>query len=479
MKKALCLLLVFILALLSSCTQSRWDESAEAKSYTVYYAAENKSYADAVIEAIGGFGITATGALYDGTFGENAIVVGYVENEIIDGIVDGYSINAYSLCNAGGVFYIGGRKDFTDMSDAVEMFLYYFITDKDTLDLSEDRLFTLSPKTLDKATVCGVPLTEYEIVYGDNPGEAISYEEVAYNLANLLETKTGAKFVVKDEKSTPTEHEIIIGASYTRALSKKYRAYILDDCKFVWDISDGNIVIVGGTPNAIYFGAKDMCSYLEMQYGTAQDENKNRAKTVRLTKVACVGDSITQGDDDGMNYPTFLQSMLGYEYIVGNFGKSGYSTRTQDTYPYTKTAEYNAAVAFAADIVVYMLGTNDCQPTKTWTDNTKVEYKAAANMIFDALEEANPDVKIYVCLPSMLFANNVWSNWQKWGQQVKDYAVPLNRELAEERGYQIIDMYSWSLANSAVFKDGLHPSGVTYKTFAEPIYEALLIDLGE
>ena len=41
-------------------------------------------------------------------------------------------------------------------------------------------------------------------------------------------------------------------------------------------------------------------------------------------KVACVGDSITQGPRQG-NYPEQLGAMLGDKWEVGNFGHSGFT----------------------------------------------------------------------------------------------------------------------------------------------------------
>ena len=45
----------------------------------------------------------------------------------------------------------------------------------------------------------------------------------------------------------------------------------------------------------------------------------------RSIRVACVGDSITQGAKlaKGMTYPEQLQKMLGSAWTVKNFGKSG------------------------------------------------------------------------------------------------------------------------------------------------------------
>ena len=86
-------------------------------------------------------------------------------------------------------------------------------------------------------------------------------------------------------------------------------------------------------------------------------------KTIR---VACVGDSITEGFKyDNASYPMFLSSLLNSEdnaVIVRNFGTSG--SQTGD---YLKSENFFMAVAFQPDIVVIGLGTNDAM-VKNWNE---------------------------------------------------------------------------------------------------------------
>ncbi len=79
-------------------------------------------------------------------------------------------------------------------------------------------------------------------------------------------------------------------------------------------------------------------------------------------RVACVGDSITEGlgVDKEQAYPAVLQSLLGESYLVGNFGKSGCHLRIFDSpWSYFHTKEYQEALNFLPDMVLFMLGTND------------------------------------------------------------------------------------------------------------------------
>src|SRR4051812_11154381 len=80
-------------------------------------------------------------------------------------------------------------------------------------------------------------------------------------------------------------------------------------------------------------------------------------------KVACVGDSITAGagvQDPGHNaYPVVLQRLLGDKYEVKNFGVSGTTLLKKGDSPYWNQKAFKAATAFAPDIVIIKLGTND------------------------------------------------------------------------------------------------------------------------
>lgn len=65
-------------------------------------------------------------------------------------------------------------------------------------------------------------------------------------------------------------------------------------------------------------------------------------------KVACVGNSITYGytlpDRETNAYPAKLQKMLGDDYVVGNFGKSGATLLNKGHRPYMQQEEYHKAI---------------------------------------------------------------------------------------------------------------------------------------
>src|SRR4051812_48166486 len=68
--------------------------------------------------------------------------------------------------------------------------------------------------------------------------------------------------------------------------------------------------------------------------------------TKDVTRVACVGDSITASS----GYPEALQKLLGPKYRVRNFGVSGRALLAKGDYPYAKEQAYKDALAFTPHV---------------------------------------------------------------------------------------------------------------------------------
>ena len=172
----------------------------------------------------------------------------------------------------------------------------------------------------------------------------------------------------------------------------------------------------------------------------------------------------------------YLQRMLGYDYIVKNHGHSGYSVVFSDEYSYSKSPLYTKAKEFAPDVVIYMLGTNDCNPGqdyKSWDNgNREATYRADTMRYLNSFREINGDVQIFMSIPPTLCYSTIWP-WEEWAARIEKHVSIINREIAEEEGLPIVDMYSWSKNHSEVFKDGLHPYNESYKVYAERVYDEI------
>ena len=85
------------------------------------------------------------------------------------------------------------------------------------------------------------------------------------------------------------------------------------------------------------------CEYHEAANCTCPSQIPVKPKP-RATQVACVGDSITAGylSTCGLTYPAHLQTLLGDEYNVTNYGVGGTTLLKHGDHPYWATAQFKA-----------------------------------------------------------------------------------------------------------------------------------------
>jgi lysophospholipase L1-like esterase len=201
-----------------------------------------------------------------------------------------------------------------------------------------------------------------------------------------------------------------------------------------------------------------------------------------VIRVACVGDSITYGshltDPEKDSYPAQLADFLGAGYDVRNFGVSGATLLHKGDLPYLKQPAYTNALLFKPDELVILLGTNDSKhrdPANPSSDNAPENWTHKADFVSDyenmiaSFRQANPAVKIYVCLPTPSFPGQ----WGINGQTIHDEIIPLVREVANESHVSVIDFYSVFADKKDLFPDTVHPNNAGAKLIAATVYEAL------
>ena len=124
-----------------------------------------------------------------------------------------------------------------------------------------------------------------------------------------------------------------------------------------------------------------------------------------IVKVACIGNSVTYGygheNPAETSYPSQLAKMLGDNYEVGNFGKSGATLLRKGHRPYNEQIEYLKSLEFIPDIAIIHLGLNDTDP-RNWK-YYKREFIADYVALIEDIEKVNPDVEIYICRMSPIF----------------------------------------------------------------------------
>lgn len=229
----------------------------------------------------------------------------------------------------------------------------------------------------------------------------------------------------------------------------------------------------------VAFCAATCLSWLAM----APAANAADSGTAKPIRVACVGDSITYGshikDHQHDTYPADLGRMLGNGYDVRNFGHSGATLLKKGNLPYFKVKEHSAALKFKPDIVVIMLGTNDSKHRGDGSldaDHAVDNWQYKADFVPDykdliaEFRQANPKVKVYVCLPTPCFPG-------RWGinnKTIHDEVIPLTRQVARDTGASIIDLNSALDGKKNLFPDTVHPNPAGAQLMADAVYQALI-----
>ena len=204
------------------------------------------------------------------------------------------------------------------------------------------------------------------------------------------------------------------------------------------------------------------------------DEHYNEPK-----RVACVGDSIVFGagiDNPNQNsWPAVLGRWLGDGWNVHNFGLNGATMLQQGDLPYRKQPIFNRVMEFKPDVIVISLGGND---SKHPTDEVKDapnnwqhadEYVGDYKEMIAAFRTLNPRVKLYVCIPLPAYPG-------QWGindTTIREGIAPKVRQIAQETGATIIDLYSALSGKPELFPDTVHPNAAGARLVAAAAYRTM------
>jgi len=188
----------------------------------------------------------------------------------------------------------------------------------------------------------------------------------------------------------------------------------------------------------------------------------------RSIRVACVGDSITQGAKlaKGMTYPEQLQKILGSAWIVKNFGKSGRTLLKQGDHPYWNESIYQDALQFAPDVVIIKLGTNDTKP-QNWKHiaDFKNDYRA----LVESFSSLQTKPHIYICTPCPVVGSGAFDISNAGIEE----EVAWVKELGAELNVGLIDMNAAFAGKSKLLPDKVHPNEEGAALLASAAYSAL------
>ncbi len=182
----------------------------------------------------------------------------------------------------------------------------------------------------------------------------------------------------------------------------------------------------------------------------------------KLSRVACLGDSIT----NMTGYPEELQTLLGNHSVVGNFGVNGATVNLWTNKPYYYDLTYRDARNFLPTTVIIMLGTNDAR-----TDNyLKISnFTANYERMVNRTERWNSTQQIFLVIPPPIFNNTLDLNSTSYVEGV----IPRIKQVANDFGLPIVDVYTPLVDHPEYFYDGVHPNSAGVQVIANTIYKAI------
>jgi acyl-CoA thioesterase I len=185
-------------------------------------------------------------------------------------------------------------------------------------------------------------------------------------------------------------------------------------------------------------------------------------------KVACIGDSITQGTgaEVGQSYPSQLQAFCGDEWKVGNFGVSGRTLLKKGDSPYWKENAYQEALKSEPDVVVIMLGTNDTKP-QNW--KFEKEFVADYTALVESFRALPSKPRIYLCRPCPVPEPG---NFGINEANVKEEIKRINK-LVKDLDLGVIDMHKTLKDKPELLPDRVHPNTEGAKEMAKAAFEVL------
>jgi len=184
-------------------------------------------------------------------------------------------------------------------------------------------------------------------------------------------------------------------------------------------------------------------------------------------RVACVGDSITEGS----GYPFQLNLMLGSNYIVGNFGVSGSTVSLDSTKPYMNESKFEEVLDFNPDIIVIMLGTNDANPEIT---PNETGFDTDYSQLVSAFQQLDGRQLIWIVKSPPIFTYNSSYN----NTILVTTFLPEIDNLAEQLNLPTVDIYDALSSQSEYFADGVHPTSDGAAVIAANVYDAITLPDG-
>jgi len=180
-------------------------------------------------------------------------------------------------------------------------------------------------------------------------------------------------------------------------------------------------------------------------------------------RVACVGDSITEGT----GYTVELWRLLGSNYVVGDFGVGGATVSLNSGNSYLNSTAFQVAKDFQPHIVIVMLGTNDAQLN---LNQTNQEFLSDYATLVTEIKSFSSRPEVWIVKPPPVFPNDSDLDPEFYRQNV----IPSISQVANQMNLRLIDVYTPLSSHQEYFlEDGGHPNVEGAQAIANIIFNAL------
>ena len=199
----------------------------------------------------------------------------------------------------------------------------------------------------------------------------------------------------------------------------------------------------------------------------------NKSKNPDI-KIACLGDSNTNSHAANRKYyPEYLNDMFPANVEVRNYGLSASTALSSTDKPYVNSSQYKDAMAYVPDVLSISLGANDSKRVN-WAAGSK-HYADDYTKIIDSFKALNPDLKVYITIPSVPF--DTYTEGRRDPAIIVNEIIPILKDLAKNIGAKIVDLVPVSKENPDHFPDTFHADAYCSELFAQEHYKVIAPDL--
>ena len=195
------------------------------------------------------------------------------------------------------------------------------------------------------------------------------------------------------------------------------------------------------------------------------------------TKVVCVGASITEGarikEPKENSYPGQLQSLLGVNYTVENYGVGGTTMLKKGNFPYWNTDAYRKALQSNPDIVFIDLGGNDA---KAVNRPFYGELEEDASVLIRSFKQLPTHPRVILLLPTAFFVTDTTGIYDP--VSVREVA-PRLKKAAYREGIEVLDMHPLLIDRPDLIPDKIHPEEKGSEIIAKRLFQQLIFPIDE